>query len=218
MSAAAGASTATAEPAASRTLSLEAAHAALLKDPVLQFRMDVREPPKRPEWLEWVERVLDALAPLLEVVFWGGLIVAGLLLAFFLGRELLGLRLPKRRRVRTRIAPADWRPEAGRAVALLEDADRLAEAGRYDEAVHLLLFRSIDDIRRERPKLVRPASTSRDIAGSRDLPEAARDCFGRLAATVERSFFGGRRLDREAFAECRRTYEAFAFGWAGRPA
>jgi hypothetical protein len=33
---------------------------------------------------------------------------------------------------------------------------------------------------------------------------------------VERSFFGGRPAEAEAFARCRRDYEAFAFaeGWA----
>ena len=40
----------------------------------------------------------------------------------------------------------DLRPEAARARALLEDADALAAQGRFAEAVHLLLFRSIDEI------------------------------------------------------------------------
>lgn len=48
------------------------------------------------------------------------------------------------------------------------------------------------------------------------MPTAAREAFWRIAVAVERSLFGGRPLDAEGFAECRRAYEAFAFAerWA----
>ena len=36
---------------------------------------------------------------------------------------------------------------------------RRAAEGRYDEAAHILLFRSIDDIEEKRPRLVAPAFT-----------------------------------------------------------
>ena len=49
--------------------------------------------------------------------------------------------------------------EAGAARARLADADALAAAGRFAEAVHLLLYRSVDDISDRRPGLVRPAMT-----------------------------------------------------------
>ncbi len=110
----------------------------------------------------------------------------------------------------------DWRPDEAKARALLEDADRLAAQGAYDEAAHLILYRSIDDIEGRRPRLVRPALTSRDIAALEAVPGAARAAFSRITQAVEASFFGGRSLDRDGFAECRRAYEAFAFpeAWA----
>ena len=43
-------------------------------------------------------------------------------------------------------AEATARQVAALARAQLDDADRLAEQARFDEAIHLLLFRSIDDI------------------------------------------------------------------------
>jgi len=86
----------------------------------------------------------------------------------------------------------------------------------FDEAAHLLLFRSIDDIEDRRPRLVRPALTARDIAALDAVPPAARGAFSQIGSAVERSLFGGQALDAAAFVACRAAYEAFAFdkAWA----
>lgn len=197
---------------------IRAAHAHLLKDRKIQF--DFTKAPKppevrEPEWMKALGRFLshlvEFLMPALKLLFWGGVIVVVGLLVFLIVREFTGVSFARKRREAVRVQPADWRPEAWKAKALLEDADRLAEAGRYDEAVHLILYRSIDDIEGRRPRLVRPALTSRDIAALEGLPGAAREAFGHIARVVEASFFGGRQVDRAAFADCRRAYEAFAF-------
>lgn len=198
---------------------MRAAHARLLKDGALQFDFKGKPtPPKldEPEWLKAIGRAIAALFemiyPLLVVLFWIGVAAAAGALLFLIVREIAGVRFSRRRRAKAaRAAPVDWRPEAWKARALLEDADRLAEQGDYDEAVHLILFRSIDDIEGRRPRTVRPALTSRDIAALEALPGAARDAFSQIAHVVEASFFAGRRADRDAFAACRRAYEAFAF-------
>lgn len=101
-------------------------------------------------------------------------------------------------------------PSEERVRALLAEADRLAAQGRYAEAVHVLLFRGVDDIRDQRPELFRRALTSREIAGLSALPHRVRAHFGAIAAVVERSFFGGRAVDAEAWARSRAEYEAFA--------
>jgi hypothetical protein len=104
--------------------------------------------------------------------------------------------------------------------ALLSDADRLAGEGRYAEAIHLLLFRSIEDIDAKRPHAVKPALTSRDILELQALPSAARRALSRLVTTVEWSFFGGRPVDATDFSACRRAYEEFAFpeSWSEKAA
>ena len=89
--------------------------------------------------------------------------------------------------------------EAGAARALLSEADALAAEGRFAEAVHLLLYRSVEDIDGRRPGLVKPAMTSRDLAEARDLPGVARDAFSRIARAVEISLFGGRSIDAGAW-------------------
>ena len=74
-------------------------------------------------------------------------------------------------------AEEDWAPEEAGARSWLEEADALAREGRFAEAIHHLLFRSIEDIANRRPAVVRPALTSRELAASDGIPGRARDLF-----------------------------------------
>jgi hypothetical protein len=193
---------------------LAAAHKALLATRGLQLDFQqAPKPPPTPAWIEDVIRFLGELAPILKYLFWGGLAVGAALIVWFVAREVMATRFGK---TRAEAPPPDWRPEPEKARALLEEADRLAAAGRFGEAIHILLFRSIDDLAGRRPGLVRPALTSRDIAGLEQMPAPARSAFARIAERVEMSFFGGRPVDREDFAHARGDYETFAFseGWS----
>ena len=105
-----------------------------------------------------------------------------------------------------------WQPDHSRARNLLADADALAQAARFDEAVHLLLGHSVDEIARRRPGILHPALTARAIATLDDVPVAARDAFGRIAAAVERSLWARRGIDQGEWTVARAAYEAFAFG------
>ncbi len=110
-----------------------------------------------------------------------------------------------------------WRPAEEPARQLLDEADVLAGEGRFDEAARLLLHRSIGEIDAHRPDLVRPALTSRDIAGHPLLPTAPGAAFARIAALVERSLFARRPLGPDDWQACRTAYREFAFaeGWRG---
>jgi hypothetical protein len=187
------------------------AHERLLGESGLQFDLPPVAPDAPPPgWLLWLGRLLDALGPFLEVLFWAFLVCLVGALAYFFLRGAVHARWPARKTQDAAPASPQWKPVQARARALLADADRLAAEGRFEEAVHLLLFRSIDDIDAWRPQLVKPAFTSRDIARLNALPSDARDAFVRIAQAVERSFFGAARIDAAEFAECRRTYAAFA--------
>jgi hypothetical protein len=209
---------ATAEGAGGAADKIAQAHARLLKDHELQFAFTARPPPpKPPDWLKPLGELLEAITPFMKWVFWIALALAAAAILYFIVRELIYLRWPSLKKRGPKSAPEpEWRPEPARARALLEDADRLAAEGRYAEAAHLLLHRSIEDIEGRRPRAVRPALTARDIGRLESLPPAARGPFQAIAEVVERSFFGGREVDAGAFAECRRAYEAFAFpeAWA----
>jgi hypothetical protein len=109
-------------------------------------------------------------------------------------------------------APAEpGRFEAAReaVVALLGDIDKLAAGGSYDEAVHLLLVRSVADINAFRPDLVRRHYSARDIRSHPLLPEAARPAFTEIVRCVEKSYFAGIAATRADFEACRAAYTAF---------
>lgn len=180
------------------------------RDRSLQFDFSAAPPPPERSSPNWLSRFFDALAPLLEWVFWGGLAVLAGLALWLVFRE--GQRRWREGRVasRSRAVPLVSTPDPDRVRALLAEADALAARGRYAEAVHVLLFRGVDDIRDQRPELFRRALTSREIAALSALPERARTHFAAIAAAVEQSFFGGREVDAEGWTLCRREYEAFA--------
>ena len=196
---------------------LRALHARLLDDRSLQFDFrSASPPPPAPGWMkalgEFLARALQGAFPALKILFWVGVGAAVLLVIFLIGRELLGVRFARRRRSAAPRMPAlDLRPESWKARALLENADRLAAQGRYDQAVRLILHRGIEDIEAKRPRLVRPALTARDIAALEALPRKARTSFAEVAAIVEYSAFAGRPVGAAAYGQCRAAYQAFAF-------
>lgn len=210
----------TTAPAQANDEAVLAAHRKLVQDTTLQFdlvRPVDQPPPEPPGWLQTVGEVLSALAPLLTWVFWGGVALIIAFIIFYIAREVLAVRFGFRPKGPARMDPEpEWRPTVQAARTLLADADTLAAQGRYAEAAHLLLLRSIDDLDSRRPRTVRPALTARDIGSLAALPEAARPAFDKIARVVELSLFGGSEVDAAAFADCRRAYEDFALpaGWS----
>jgi len=192
------------------------AHARLIKDGAFQFDRSTLEMPKIPPWLAWIGDLLEAIAPFLKWIFWGGLAVLAALILYAIVREILKLRAPAARATPHVLPAAElWRPDAAAARNLLDEADRLAAQGLYGEAAHLLLLRSVEDIQTHRARAVGVALTTREIAGLAALPDAARAAFSKIGAVVERSLFGGGAVNADAFADCRQAYEAFALpsGW-----
>lgn len=106
-------------------------------------------------------------------------------------------------------ADTPWRPTRAAVTALLSEIDALAAEGRYDEAVHLLLVRSVADINAFRPDLVRPYYSARDILIHPLLPEAARPAFRRIVEWVEKSYFAGIAVGKAGFDACRQAYIDF---------
>jgi hypothetical protein len=159
---------------------------------------------------------------LMQVFLWVAAGIALIILlywifTFFRDRGLSGGEAKAKRDRKGKKEKPAWRPEEGQAVQLLDEADVLAVEGRFDEAARLLLHRSIGEIDAHRPDLVRPALTSRDIAGHPLLPTAPAAAFARIAALVERSLFARRPLGSDDWQDCRAAYREFAFaeGWRG---
>jgi hypothetical protein len=186
---------------------------ALRGDADIQFApVKLPKPPEPPDWLEALLRSLGQIfGPLAYPLMWLVIALAVALLAFVLW-HLLAPLLGARRNARAVAegASPDWTPEAGEALALLEEADRLAAEGRYDEATHLLLKRSVGHIAAARPDLLEPSSTAREIAELPALSDAARDAFALIAGRVERCLFALRRLTLDDWTAARAAYADFA--------
>lgn len=186
----------------------------------IQFAPLHPEPPPPPQpppaWLralsEWLAKWFGPIGQWLTqhwtAIEIGALMIAALIVGWVIWSIWSG-RSRMARKARTADA-VEWRPDAAVASALLADADQLAAAGHYDEAVHLLLRRSFDDIAQTRPDWLTPASTAREIARLAALPAAARTAFGVIAGEVERSRYALNALGHPDWARARDAYAAFA--------
>jgi hypothetical protein len=185
------------------------AHRQMLADSAIQFDFPEARPQPEPSFFD--------MGPILTIFFWVAVAAIVAFLLYLIATRLSGAEWPWRRRSGEEAATDTWRPEEAEARELLGEADALAAAGRFSEAAHLLLFRSIEDIDEKRPDLVRPALTSRDIAALDAIPGGPRAAFGRIAMLVERSLFAQRPLARLDWDDCRAAYSEFAFaeGWRG---
>ncbi len=215
------------------------AQSALRADGDIQFDLPPVTPrPPPPQWwldfLEWLGRVLAPVgrlfnwigsflpdAPYARIILWTMLAIAAAALLWMLWQRLRDGQWawPRRRRATASGGEAedDLLPDAAPARRWLEEADRLAADSRFAEAVHHLLLRSVEDIARRRPQLVRPALTSRDLSRADAIPRDARSLFAGIAQVVERSLFGGRPVDAGQWQACRAAYADFiaSRAWKG---
>jgi hypothetical protein len=192
---------------------LAEAYRQLMADDTMQFDLPAYVPPKPPEWLKPLDDALSWLGPYMIYLFWGAVIIGGAIIAFLVILELKGIawRFPWQHKRRPGEAEAEWRPDTTAAEILIAEADALAARGDYDEAVHLLLRRSVADIAGRLPDFLRPSLTARDIAGHRSLPGRARGAFAEMARIVEAGLFARRPVGRDGWNAARSAYERFAF-------
>ncbi|MDB5677860.1 DUF4129 domain-containing protein [Sphingomonas bacterium] len=220
------------EQAVAAAQRLADAHRALRDDPAMQFRMGPAPMPKPfevPGWLRWLADVLRPVgrffqwitslmpaAPLAQILLWSVIVILALTLAWLIvdrirsGEWRTPLRRKRARQVAVENAEQEWAPDFAPARAWLDEADALAARGLYAEAVHHLLFRSVEDIQRRRPRVVRPSLTSRELSSAAGIPAVARELFARIAGYVESSLFGGRAVVANDWIKARAAYTDFA--------
>jgi len=139
----------------------------------------------------------------------GGVVVALLALA--------GVAAVNRMRIRGD-APRDevvarateYPAEVALAVPSADEVERLAAAGRYSEAIHLLLLQSIAFAIATTSAIVRPAATGRELVNQLPIPDDSRSALRRLVRAVEWCHFGGAEATREQYEACRADFRAIA--------
>ena len=176
-------------------------------------------PPKSPDWLialgNFLAPIFNFLGYILVPLFWGVVILVVLGVLYFLFGEALNARFGKDGKGKLEDGDdvlVDIRPDEAAARGLLERADALARKGQFAEAVHLLLFHSIQDIQSRLENSVPRSLTAREIGGLERLPARAKAALGPIIRIVEGSFFGGRDVDETGWQSARSSYEDFAFG------
>lgn len=186
-------------------------------DEDIQFASVAPKPPEEsPQWwtdfLDWLSEILAPAAeglvaawPTLRIILLV-LLAAGVLTLLWV---ILSPYLDDWRNRKPRLEE-EWRPDQITARRLLEEADALAGKGQFNEAAHLLLFRSIEDIEKRRPDLLRPSNTSREIERFDSLPETARAMFAVIAGHVERGIFAATPIGEEGWSASRNAYGEFA--------
>ncbi|MDZ4307664.1 hypothetical protein [Allopontixanthobacter sp.] len=190
---------------------------AVRSDTSIQYApVEPPETPETPRWLQdigrWLEEMFAPLGRMLgdawPVLKWVLLALAIAALLYLL-YQLIAPLIERREDSGAEEEDA-WVPRREDALALLEDADRLAAEGRFDEATHLLLQRSVGHIAAARPNWIEPSSTAREIAALPALPDAARGAFSAISTRVERSLFALRKLDALDWQAAREAYSEFA--------
>ena len=203
----------------------DAAFRELKRNDSLQFDFTTVPPPPKaaemPEWLKaiaqffepifkFIAEIFKVLAPLGTLIFWLGVGAIVMAILYLLVTTLMAANFQGKDKTDDSPAAPLYQPEQAQARILLDEIDALAAQGKYAEAVHTLLFRSIQDIDANRPNVIRRSLTSREIGGLAILTEGARDVFSNIAAIVERSFFGGQDIGKADFDMARADYARLA--------
>ena len=120
---------------------------------------------------------------------------------------------PAFQRQRHDFLPLDETPEDSAAPsrkleAAQDEADELAGQGRFVEAMHLLLLRSVAEMRRRLDIAFADSLTSREIVNRSSAPADAKVALREIIQWVERAYFGDHPADRNDYDACRRSFVA----------
>jgi len=135
---------------------------------------------------------VSAVGQVVSALWW---ILAGVAVLFVIGwivREIPGRRWE---RAEAAAAPA---PPPEDVATEVPDPEALAREGRYAEAVHALLLVILARIRDR----LAPSWTSREVLRQVEWRDEVRTELAKLVGAVERSQFGGARVERRHYESC----------------
>jgi hypothetical protein len=158
-----------------------------------------------PEERRSVEPPLDGVGAAGAALFWILLCVLAVLLVVWLASEWQG----REKNADPSVARANAPPAPSMPLIPLDDIEALAAAGRFADAIHLLLLRTIGALTKASASL--PLSlTSREILAAVPFRPGAREVLAGLVDVVEVSLFGGRPVGEADYVDCRARFDRFA--------
>jgi hypothetical protein len=141
-----------------------------------------------------------------KILLWT-LVIAGIVVIVWSIRD----KLPMFDRSR-KLAPLDDQgvatPQARRLEEAQAEAEVLAEHGLYVEAMHVLLLRSVAEMRKRLGLSFADSLTSREILHRAPLSERGRNALAAIIFAVEGSYFGRRGASKDDYLACRNSFDA----------
>lgn len=154
--------------------------------------------------------VASGLSAVMRMIVYAVLAVAIVMIGIWLFRDL-------RRGSDGEKLEGEEMPQATVDEAVLErpvgDADELARAGRYADAIHTLLLRTLVELVRATKTRVPASLTSREILERVPLVPAAREALYQLVSTVELTYFGDDVPGQADYERCRHEFQKFAHAY-----
>lgn len=181
----------------------------ILEDGGFQRSLPERRPAPEPVSLS----ISAPLRALFRILLWVALAIVVVVAAVWLASRLRGSS-------RDVQAEPDAVPGAPLDVRL-GSAEQLAAAGRFSEAIHVLLLETLAAL--SRAARLSPSLTSREIVSRVPLPARARDALVALVLAVELSRFGGAAAGERDYRDCLARFQDFLESYRlpraeGRPA
>ena len=98
------------------------------------------------------------------------------------------------------------RPAGDAPLPDLDEIERLARAGAFAEAIHLMLLRALEALRHRLGTSWAKSLTSREIARRSELAPTDRSALKMLVGAVEISRFGGKNANEQIYRACLDQY------------
>ena len=175
----------------------------IAKDPSLQHEPPTQKAPPRKEMSGLPIPPKVFLYLLVAVI-----VVALCIVAYHLyGTYAFGRRLSKRKIDQPlQVASQPIIRSADAPLPDLDEIERLARSGAYAEAIHLMLLRALEALRRRLGASWAKSMTSREIARRSELPASDRGALKMLVGAVEISRFGGQIANEQIYRACLDQY------------
>jgi hypothetical protein len=154
------------------------------------------------------------LAGIAGALVWVLVAAGALAVLAFLLRDLIGFGTKARP---TPIPTPDDATMRAVVVAPLRDAEALAAEGRFGEAIHVLLLRTLAALALRGRRNLPTSLTSREIIAEVQLPADADAALRGLVSAVEVSHFGGQEPAAAEWQLCLDHFHRFARAFGGRP-